>query len=342
MLVIILDTKTALLSAREGVELCMRTVIPSLFPFLILSGMISSSLLGKQFRLLQPVHRLCKIPKGAESLLYLGFLAGYPVGAHLITQTYQQGKLSKKTALRMLGFCSNAGPAFLFGMLSSVFIKRSICWILWGVHIASSLLVGIFLPGETDDNCVIAQTKSITLPQALQNATKTMGTICGWVIAFRILIGFCQRWFLWLFPSSVQVLFSGFLELSNGCVMISSIPQQGMRFIFASAMLSFGGLCVGMQTQSVTEGLGSGYYFPGKVLHCLLATTLSCLLQPLLFGRTDIFVIPVWVPVLLLVMTGLVLCLLYRKKVVAFAGRMLYNTRNHTSKGAAVCYFEEK
>ena len=35
MLVLILDSKTALAGAREGIDLCIRTVIPSLFPFFL-------------------------------------------------------------------------------------------------------------------------------------------------------------------------------------------------------------------------------------------------------------------------------------------------------------------
>ena len=45
MLVIILDTRTAILSAQSGLQLCIKTVIPSLYPFFILSGIINSSLL---------------------------------------------------------------------------------------------------------------------------------------------------------------------------------------------------------------------------------------------------------------------------------------------------------
>ena len=124
MLFIIFDARTAARSAYEGIELCLRTVIPSLLPFFVLSGVINSCLMGSQFRILRPLGRLCKIPKGTESLLVLGFLAGYPVGAQLVTQSYQEGKISQKTARRMLGFCNNAGPGFLFGMLSPLFMFK--------------------------------------------------------------------------------------------------------------------------------------------------------------------------------------------------------------------------
>ena len=98
MLIIILDTKTAMSGAIEGIQLCIWTVLPSLFPFFILSGIINSNLLGISIRPLRPLTKLCKIPKGGESLLLLGYFAGYPVGAQLITQEYYNGKLSAETA----------------------------------------------------------------------------------------------------------------------------------------------------------------------------------------------------------------------------------------------------
>ncbi len=329
MFIIILDTKTALSGAKEGLWLCIQTVIPSLFPFFILSGLVNSSILGESIGLLRPLGKLCKIPKGSESLLLLGFIAGYPVGAQLIEQSYRDGKLSKHTASRMLGFCSNAGPAFLFGMIAPLFSDSAIPWVLWGIHIASALIVGMALPGgEEIKDCPLKSADTLTVTQAVQNALKVMAGVCGWVVIFRILICFCQRWFLWCFPLEAQVLFSGLLELSNGCVLLQKLPAEGTRFVLASLMLAFGGLCVGMQTLSVTQNLGSGYYFPGKALQALLSLILSILLQHILFSPTEIFKIPVLLLIITVFLTALGIYLIRRKKGVAFGRRLLYNTSN--------------
>lgn len=328
MLVMILDAKTAIISAREGVALCLRTVIPSLFPLFILSGIISGCLLGLRMRLLQPLGRLCKIPKGAESLLILGLLAGYPIGAQLITQVYREGKLSSKAARRMLGFCNNAGPAFLFGMLSPLFADNMTVWALWGIHILSSLFTGWLLPDIKTDSAWLSLGKTISFAESLQNGIKAMASVCGWVVIFRVLLGFCNRWFLWLFPIPVQVLISGTLELANGCVLLESIPIEGLRFVLAGIMLSFGGLCVGMQTLSVTEGLGTGWYFPGKVLQTILTILLSFLIQPILFKNSEAIMPSILVLAGLVLLLGVLIFALRGKKVLAFSKRLLYNIGN--------------
>lgn len=326
MLVIILDGKTALYSMQEGISLCVQTVIPALFPFFLLSGIVCSSLLGQPIKAFHPLSKLCRIPKGSESLLIIGLLSGYPVGAQLVTQAYHDGKLPHDTAKRMLGFCSNAGPAFIFGMLSPLFSKASISWLLWCIHIVGALLVGFLLPGNVQSVTTIKSKEPITLQKALKNAVKNMVTVCSWVIVFRLVLGFCDRWFLWLLPVEARVLFAGILELSNGCVMLRELSQDGMRFILASVMLSFGGLCVGMQTLSVTENLGCASYFPGKVLQTLICASLSCILQIFVFSKEESVIISPAAFLVLGILTVLYLYLLHRKKVVAFTGRMLYNT----------------
>lgn len=328
MLVIIFDTRTAIVSAREGMLLCLQTIIPSLFPFFVLSSVINSSLLGQNFRLLQPVGQICKIPKGSESLLILGLLAGYPIGAQLITQAYKAGKISKRSALRMLGFCNNVGPAFLFGILAPLFSSAKTVWVLWGIHIFSALVTGCVLPSSETETTHITPSVGISFPQSLQKAIKATAGVCGWVILFRVVLGFCNRWFLWLFPASVQILFSGILEMSNGCVLLHNISNEGERFILSGIMLAFGGLCVGMQTISVTEGLGTGWYFPGKILQTTLTLLLSIMVQPVLFRRSEAVVPPFYVFMGLLFFLLVFMFLLRRKKVVAFQERLLYNTGN--------------
>lgn len=280
MLILILDGKTALEGARLGIELCLRTVIPSLFPFFLLSIMLTSSFLGMNIPILRPVGRLCGIPKGTESILISAFLGGYPVGAQSVAAAYRSGQLEKAEAERMLAFCNNAGPAFLFGMAASMFPKKWMAWALWGIHILSAVLVARMLPG-TGKTVQLKNSKHISLSSAMASAITVMAAVCGWVVLFRVVIAFLSRWVLWLLPTAAQVAITGLLELSNGCCELLSIQSIPMRFSVCSGILACGGLCVTMQTVSVTKGLSLRYYFLGK----LLQTVFSLLLCSSIFGR---------------------------------------------------------
>lgn len=328
MLIIILNGKSAVSSIQSGIDLCLQTVIPALFPFFVLSGIINNCFIGQRFSFMTPLRRFCRIPAGVESVMLIGLISGYPVGAQLITEAHSTGTLSKADATRMLGFCSNAGPAFLFGMLTSVFSRPIILWILWGIHIISAIITGWLLPGNETEDCLLHKKTEITITEALRNAIKNLATVCGWVVLFRLVLAFFNSCFLRLLPAELQVLFSGFVELSNGCMQLRQVQCEGARFIFASAMLAFGGICVAMQTVSVTGKLGTGYYFPGKLLQTCISVLISCILQPFLFQHSDLFYVSNLFLIILGIATVLSIYLIRRKKVVAFSRRMLYNTNN--------------
>lgn len=95
--------------------------------------------------------------------------------------------------------------------------------------------------------------------------------ICGWVILFRVLIGFLCRWILWTVSRETRVALIGLLELSNGCCMLDQIPAENIRFLICSVLLSFGGLCVTYQTASVCPGLRLRFYLRGKLLQAATA-----------------------------------------------------------------------
>lgn len=313
MLLLILDSKTALQGAAQGIEICIQTAIPSLFPFFLFSVLLTSGLFGVSYRLLRPFTRLLGIPKGSESLFLIGLVGGYPTGAQCIAQSCRSGALSKQDGLRMMGFCCNAGPAFIFGMVAHLFASPVTPWYLWAIQILSAFAVGLCLPkNNTSHASPVA--KNSDFGQAMNVAVKAMASVCGWIILFRILIVFLDRWFLWLLPSIAKIALIGSLEISNGCIALEELPSEGLRFLLCGCMLSFGGLCVGMQTVSVTYPIGTGLYFPGKLLQ-LLFTFFGCgITQAVLFPTSEKTNIPAGIWSLAAAILGITLFLIGKSK----------------------------
>ena len=144
-----------------------------------------------------------------------------------------------------------------------------------------------------------------------------MGLVCGWVIIFRLILTYLDRWILGLLPGYYSVIVAGLLELSNGCLALSGIENVLLRFVLAGIILSLGGICVWMQTQAVFPEIRLADYIAGRFLHCLICVTLSLVIGPYCAGERIGFSFPVFV-FLPSVMTILVLILRKRKKAVAF------------------------
>ena len=313
MALLIIDNRFAITTVAEGVQMCIQSVVPALFPFLVLASMLSSSLHG----LPKPLLRLFRVSPAGGSVLITGLLGGYPIGAKALSDAYTQGRISRAEAQRLLPICNQCGPAFLFGMTSLLFRQPHIGFALWAIQLLSVLLTAWLIPpcGDTGGN--FSESHSLTFPQALNQAIKAMASICGWIILFRLLIGCLQRWFLWLMPLPYRIALCGFLELTNGFTALQSLSDKNLQFLIAAILVSFGGLCVTMQTLSVLHrDLSSRLYFPGKVLQTCLCILLVSLLQAkvsLLTGTS------------LIVAAGCVLFFRRTKKEVAFSKKMLYN-----------------
>ena len=297
MLLLILDSPTALNSARDGMELCVTTVIPSLFPFFVLSSLLTGSL-GGSFS--PGWGRLLGLPQGCEGLFLTGILGGYPIGAAGIGEAVRQGRLNQEDGARLLAFCNNPGPAFIFGMAACMFDMPWAGWVLWAVQVTGALAVALLLPGRPGATIKNAKAPGVSLPAALKGAVSAMAVVCGWVVLFRVVIGFLDRWILWIVPTEIRVILCGLLELTNGCCMLNEIQSQGQRFIICSGLLSFGGLCVGMQTASVAHGVSLRWYLPGKLLHCLISTGLAAAVQELFPGNAGMKLPPIILPGLLI------------------------------------------
>lgn len=274
MTALILDIQTAIQAAAQAIEICVKTAIPSLFPFFVLSGILVpyASHLRLPF-----LRKLLKLPDGWESIFLLGCLGGYPVGAQCIAQGYSSGKLDREQAQRMLGFCTNCGPSFLFGIVGCALgsSKQALAVMLTGI--ISAIIVGMLWPCREQKNAENPQIPSVSLPQAVRQALRSMASVCAWIILGKVLLAFLTRWFLWRLSDELQLITTGMLELTNGCLMLRQCANEDLRFAAACAMTSFGGLCVAMQVRSLCAdtGLEDRLYLPQKLLQSAAASILA-------------------------------------------------------------------
>ena len=119
-------------------------------------------------------------------------------------------------------------------------------WMLWGILIVSAFLVSLCFPCAQSDSRPALEDIHGEAP--MKTTVSVMGSICGWVILFRVLIAFLERWFLWLIPYPGRLVLIGMLELTNGCCGLGEIANIPLRFTLAAGFLSFGGLCVALQS----------------------------------------------------------------------------------------------
>ena len=155
-LALLVDPQSAMEAARNGLALCGNVIVPSLFPFFVLSSLVVDlGLAGYLGRLLERVMRpLFRVNGACASALALGFIGGYPVGARTAIALYQSGMCTRTEAQRLLAFCNNSGPAFILGVVGAgVFASSRVGVLLCLAHALASVCVGVlfrfYRGGET-------------------------------------------------------------------------------------------------------------------------------------------------------------------------------------------------
>lgn len=314
LLLLILDSRTALTAASAGIQLCLKTLIPSVFPFIFIGGFLCAAISTISCPL---IEECLKIPRYGFGYLLTGLICGYPVGAKTLQEAYRSGQIDRATASRMCCFCNNAGPAFIIGVLSSVFSSWKVSMIIWFIQILSAVITGILLPNSTDTDFPVQSTSDINMHLQMKNTLGAVASICGWVILFKVILSYMDIWIMPSLPKLTQCLLAGFLELANGLCMLSLIESDALRFIVATAMLSFGGMCVYFQTKSLAPELVGKHYILCKILQNLIAIGLSMVAGYFLYGLEQ----PILTasPLLITATVILVLLLYFNKKMVAFS-----------------------
>ena len=287
----------AMAAAREGLKLCYNVIIPSLFPFFVLSALVVDlGLAGHLGRALEGVMRpLFNVPGACASAFALGFVGGYPVGARTALQLYQEGMCTKTEAERLLSFCNNSGPAFILGVVGAgVFASSRVGVLLYLGHAAASVCVGLLFRfykagkgGSRERRAAPrfeAKRFTTAFTDAIKNSFLSVLNICAFVVFFTVVIkllflsgvlpglarllgtllaplGFSQAW--------AERLLTGFLELSSGVWTLSGAGSMAGRLSMAAFMLGWAGISVHCQVLSFIGGSGLSVktYILGKLLH---------------------------------------------------------------------------
>lgn len=320
MLLLMLHSGQAREAAVQGIKLSMEVVVPSLFPFFVLSRRLTKSGILRLRRGNRLCHRLFGVRVAGMGALLMGFCGGYPLGVDTVCQLCKNGQLSKNEAQRLIAFANNTGPAFFFGMVGAVLFQDvSICAILYLIHILSAVLTGLLLKSDGQDLNIspakIQHSAYETLPESIKQAFFSVCQLCGYVVFFSAVLGMLPK----IGNNIFKAILCAIIDLPNGIAAIAHIGNPVLRFFLCAGAIGWGGFCVHMQAAGLWQQAGlepRGYYW-GKLCHSLLSCALAFPAARLLFGGA----IPIW-PGFLPVFAVLV------KRTVAFSPVLGYNRKN--------------
>ena len=269
LLFLLVHPEEALLSAKDGMSLWLNVMIPTLLPFLILTGILLKT--GNIPQLLEPLAPFWKhffgiSPAGAYVLI-LGFLCGYPMGAKLAHDLYINHQISQREGEYLLTFSCNASPAFIFSYLSQNILEGKIpphslllillsadfvCMLFFRFLVYHGNTVSSVEPESRKKETYQQDSTGVILDVSIMSGFETITRLGGYILIFSLL--FTGFYHYWPFCSQNKILLTSPIELTTGLHQIAqSAFSWKIKYITSMTLTAFGGFCVMFQTKSVLE-----------------------------------------------------------------------------------------
>lgn len=281
----------AVFAAQKGMQLWLNTLIPTLLPFIILTGfLIHTNGIEKIFSPFSSIWRILfgLSPDGAYAFL-IGMLCGYPMGAKITSDLYRYKRICRTEAEYLLTFCSNPSPAFVITYLTGSCLKNTVsAGRIFTVLLISNFLCMIFFrfviyKNQTATAALHSLVKKETsiftslgemIDVSIMNGFETITRMGGYILMFSIMSAWLRHY--WIFETEILHLLLGMLEITTGLASLStgSLPFY-TRLIMSISLTAFGGFCILGQTKSVIDkNLSILPYFSAKCLNAALAAVL--------------------------------------------------------------------
>lgn len=290
VLYMLLSPASALQNSADGIRLWFHNLLPALLPFLILSGILTSSGVPSAVLGLLPagtVRRLGLSPDGLYAFV-MGLFCGYPMGAKLTADLWKNGKISRREAYFLLMTSNNPGPVFVSGylihqLLQADHLKAAAFTLLYTSELLCCLFFRMvcarFYPDSSAKPSTKKEVSEVPLPELLDtsimNGFETVTKLGGYILLFSLFSGILEQ----ILPPSgcVGSLVMAVNELTSGSARIAKLPWEfSMRFSVILGAASFGGISCIFQTSSMIRGTGLslGMYALAKTVNGLLTFVL--------------------------------------------------------------------
>ena len=281
---------------RSGLRLCSNVIIPSLFPFMVLSELLIFTRIDRLFERLAGgiFSKIFKLPKCAISAFVLGILCGFPVGTKIAYSLYEKEKISLDDLNHLLVFCNIQSSAFIINTVGiSMLSNKSAGVLLYISQVISLIIAGVIYPkffpkneSKNTGNLLVNDRKNDGIATFFTSSVKSsvLGilTVCGFVLFFYVLCGIVTNFATRIGLSKVFSLsVCSMLEMSCACVEISNSLQVNTAFVAISSVLGFGGISLHFQIMSLCKDakIKYGRYILFKILNAITSGIFAILLN---------------------------------------------------------------
>lgn len=179
-------------AALDALSSCIRQVIPSLFPYMVLSSLILSLDLAAPLYRLIPMQ-VFGLPACTAPVFLTGLLCGFPVGAAGCAALCESGKITKQDAARLCALSSHTSPAFLIGVVGTLWGSKKFGIFLYAFAVLYAVVSGLVMrPSCRSSAFSVRNPPPFLQPKAIPafccavtDAASSCLSIVGFIVFFR-------------------------------------------------------------------------------------------------------------------------------------------------------------
>ena len=283
-----------------GLDVFAKNVFPSLFPFFvfskILTGLNCINDFSKHFGNI--TKKLYHCSGVSAYALFISIISGYPVGAKVVSELYQQQQLSYKEVNRVITFTSTSGPLFIIGTVGIGMLNNFKCGVIMlTCHILASLINGLLYRNKdynskdfltTYQSNFVAPDINKVISDSVYNSVVSVLLVGAYIVIFFMLISLINALHIFspicfiacklgLEPKIINAVLNGVVEITRGCLDISNLNcSLSLKTVLCGGIISLGGLSVAFQGFAF---LGKckvkfSFFVKQKITHCLISVIL--------------------------------------------------------------------
>lgn len=268
---------------RSALSLCAHVLIPTLFPFLVLSDILLSFRGTRRILLVisHPIASLLGFSDEGGACFLLGNLFGFPIGVRSAVRAYRAGGLEKEELIRLFYTANNASPFFLIGSVGAQMLdSKGYGVFLYLLQFILSFLTAMVLKGKRKGTPSRTHHEhafpDFSLISSVQSGAMQALYLCAYVLFFSV-VGSLFAPYL---PNALgRAFFLSFLEIGSATAFITNSFSLSLALPLCAFSTCFSGLSVFFQAKDCMQDCDvlTGAYLPTKLACGTLAFLLSLL-----------------------------------------------------------------
>ncbi len=253
-------------SVLGGLALFYTAIIPSLFPYFIITAIFSKlNLINKIADKLSPLStKLFCVGGNTFFAFILSVLSGYPIGAKMVADLRNNNLISQKEAIRGSYLCSTSSPMFLISTVGGIMFNNVKFGVLLFISHISSVIILSFIFSFIKRDKVFTAISTTTSKsdnifyEAVYNSVLSILTVGGIITVFYLLTDILAYYKI-LSPLTIIIekIFNdknvakgitfGIFECTKGLKFIASSNVTLFTLPICAFLTTFSGLSILMQ-----------------------------------------------------------------------------------------------